>query len=94
MIHDLAEGERTVSQLAEPFAMSLAAASKHIRVLEAADLVRRRRAGREHLIALNPAPLDAAATWIAAQRNLWTARLDALDAALRAEDAHLSGDQP
>lgn len=94
ILQRLSAGETRVTEVARPFEMSLNAVSKHIRVLEAADLVRRRRAGREHLIALNPAPLDAAATWIAAQRDLWTARLDALDAALRAEDAHLSGDQP
>jgi DNA-binding transcriptional ArsR family regulator len=63
--------------------MSLNAVSKHIRVLEHARLVRRRRAGREHLLSINPQPLDAAAAWIAAQRASWTARLDALEALLR-----------
>ena len=66
--------------------MSLTAVSKHIRVLERARLVRRRRAGREHLLSFAPEPLDAAAAWIEEQRALWTARLDALDAMLQAED--------
>jgi hypothetical protein len=49
--------------------------------------VRRRRVGREHLLSLDPAPLDAAAAWLDAQRERWHARLDALDALLREEDA-------
>ena len=87
ILHRLAGGEARVTELARPFAMSLNAVSKHIRTLERARLVRRRRVGREHLLSLDPAPLDAAAAWIAEQRGLWTARLDALDAMLRAEDA-------
>lgn len=82
----LSTGEARVTDLAEPFAMSLNAVSKHIRVLERAHLVRRRRVGREHLLSFNPAPLDAAAAWIERQRALWTARLDALEALLQAED--------
>jgi DNA-binding transcriptional ArsR family regulator len=83
----LARGEARVTELAEPFPMSLNAVSKHIRVLEAARLVRRRRAGREHLLSVNPQPMDAAAAWIERQRALWSARLDRLEAILRAEDA-------
>jgi DNA-binding transcriptional ArsR family regulator len=82
----LSRGEARVTELAQPFAMSLNAVSKHIRMLERAHLVRRRRAGREHLLSLNPQPLDAAAEWIETQRALWTARLDALDELLLAED--------
>jgi DNA-binding transcriptional ArsR family regulator len=66
--------------------MSLNAVSKHIHVLERAHLVRRRRAGREHLLSVNPAPLDEAASWIAAQRAIWTKRLDTLEGLLRAEN--------
>jgi DNA-binding transcriptional ArsR family regulator len=66
--------------------MSLNAVSKHIRVLERADLVRRCRVGREHLLSFNPAPLDEAADWIAARQADWTARLHTLDALLQAED--------
>lgn len=86
ILQRLSRGEARVTELAQPFAMSLNAVSKHIRMLERARLVRRRRAGREHLLSLDPRPLDAAAEWIAAQRALWNARLDALDELLQAED--------
>ena len=65
--------------------MSLNGVSKHIRMLERANLVRRRRAGRDHFLSFNPRPLDEAADWIAIQRAFWTERLDALDALLKAE---------
>jgi DNA-binding transcriptional ArsR family regulator len=82
----LSEGEARVTELAAPFPISLNAVSKHIRVLERARLVRRRRAGREHFLAFNRAPLDEAAAWIETQRALWTTRLDKLEDLLRAED--------
>src|SRR6202040_2330163 len=82
----LSRGEARVTELALPFAMSLNAVSKHVRVLERARLVRRRRAGREHLLSVNPQPLDEAASWLSAQRAIWTTRLDNLEAILRAED--------
>src|SRR5437867_11475004 len=82
----LSGGEARVTELAQPFAMSLNAVSKHIRMLERARLVRRRVAGREHLVSIDPKSLDAAATWIERTRALWTARLQALDALLQAED--------
>jgi DNA-binding transcriptional ArsR family regulator len=90
ILRRLSRGEARVTELAHPFAMSLNAVSKHIRVLERARLVRRRRAGREHLLSFDPAPLDEAAAWIATQGAFWTARLDALEAALRAEDGAAS----
>ena len=86
ILQRLSRGEARVTELAQPFAMSLNAVSKHIRMLERARLVRRRRAGREHLLSLDPRPLDAAAAWIDTQRALWNARLDALDELLRAEE--------
>jgi DNA-binding transcriptional ArsR family regulator len=79
----LATGEARVTDLAAPFPISLNSVSKHIRILERADLVRRRRRGREHLLALNPEPLDAAAAWIEDQRALWTWRLGELDRILK-----------
>src|ERR671911_1650238 len=79
ILQRLSRGEARVTELARPFAMSLNSVSKHIRVLERADLVRRRRAGREHLLSFNPQPLDEAAAWIETQRAFWTARLDALE---------------
>ena len=86
MLRRLAQGELRVTALAAPFPMTLNAVSKHIHVLERARLVRRRRAGREHLLSLNPAPLDQAAAWLETQRQVWTNRLDALESLLRAED--------
>ena len=86
ILQRLTRGEERVTALAAPFSMSLNAVSKHIRVLEEAKLVRRRRVGREHLLSFNPLPLDEAASWIAERRAIWTARLDALEALLRAED--------
>jgi len=82
----LSRGEVRVTTLAKPFAMSLNAVSKHVQVLERARLIRRRRAGREHLLSVNLEPLDEAAAWISAQRAMWTRRLDTLEAILRTED--------
>ena len=79
ILQRLAKSEARVTELARPFPISLNSVSKHIRMLERADLVRRRRAGREHLLSFNPQPLDEAAAWIEAQRAFWTARLDALE---------------
>ena len=79
ILQRLSRGEARVTELARPFAMSLNSVSKHIRVLERARLVRRRRAGREHFMSLDPKPLDEAAAWIEAQRAFWAARLDALE---------------
>jgi DNA-binding transcriptional ArsR family regulator len=87
ILERLAEGELRVTDLARPFAMSLNAVSKHVRVLEGARLVVRRRAGREHFLALERAPLHAAAAWIARQRDPWTTRLGTLDALLDADRA-------
>ncbi|HEY0650761.1 metalloregulator ArsR/SmtB family transcription factor [Phenylobacterium sp.] len=78
----LAEGEARVTDVAKPFAISLNSVSKHIRMLERARLVRRRIEGREHFLALDPAPLDEAAAWIDEQRKLWTRRLGRLETAL------------
>ncbi len=87
MLRDLSQGERTVSQLAEPFAISLAAASKHIKVLEQAGMIRREVRGRTHLCRLDPGPLAGAHEWLAFYERFWTDRLDALDRLLREEDA-------
>jgi DNA-binding transcriptional ArsR family regulator len=86
ILERLSKGETRVTELAQPFEMSLNAVSKHILVLERAQLVRRRRQGREHLLSFNAEPLDQAAAWIETQRALWNARLDTLEAILRAED--------
>jgi DNA-binding transcriptional ArsR family regulator len=87
ILQRLARGEARVTELARPFAISLNSVSKHIRMLERARLVHRRRVGREHRLAFDPRPLDEAAAWIEAQRSFWNARLDALERALRSPDA-------
>ena len=83
----LAAGDARVTEIAAPFDISLNSVSKHIRILERAGLVRRRVSGRDHFLSLDPAPLDAATAWMHRERLAWTARLDRLEAALRAEDA-------
>ena len=87
MLRDLAVRERTVSELAEPFAMSLAAASKHIRVLEHAGLIRREVRGRTHLCRLDPGPLASAHEWLSFYERFWSNSLDELERLLREEDA-------
>lgn len=86
ILQRLSRGEARVTELAAPFDMSLNSVSKHIRMLERAELVRRRRMGREHFLTFNAAPFDELTTWMITQRTLWMNRLDALDAMLLAED--------
>jgi DNA-binding transcriptional ArsR family regulator len=88
----LADREHTVGELAEPLAMSLAAASKHIKVLERVGLVRQTVSGRTHVCRLEPLPLAAASDWLGFYERFWRARLDALEA-LMDEDFY-SGSQP
>jgi len=83
----LASGEARVTEVAAPFDISLNSVSKHIRLLERAGLVRRRVAGRDHFLSLEPGPFDQLTEWMQKTREFWTARLDVLEAALRAEDA-------
>jgi len=90
MLRDLAGGERTVSQLADPFDISLAAASKHIKALENAGLILREVRGRTHLCRLSPGPLASAHQWLSFYERFWTARLDVLERLLRDEDARKS----
>src|SRR5205085_11865702 len=87
MLRELAAGERTVGQLAQPFAISLAAASKHIKALENAGLIHRQVRGRTHLCRLEPGPLASAHQWLGFYERFWTDRLDILDRLLRDDDA-------
>ncbi|WP_127900418.1 ArsR/SmtB family transcription factor [Solirhodobacter olei] len=87
MLRDLSAGARSVSELAEPHEMSLAAASKHIKVLEGAGLIRREIRWRTHLCRLEPAALASAHDWLESYSRFWNTRLDTLEALLRAEDA-------
>ncbi len=86
MLRTLASGERTVGELAQPYEMSLAAASKHIKVLEGAGLVRREIHGRTHLCRLEAGPLATAHEWLAFYETLWTGSLDTLERLLRQGD--------
>ena len=79
----LASGEARVTDIAEPFAMSLNAVSKHLRVLEQAGLVRREVRGREHRLTFDPAPLDEAADWIEHHRRFWSQQLESLESFLQ-----------
>lgn len=83
MLRSLTQGERTVGQLSEPFQMSLAAASKHIKALEGAGLIRREIRGRQHVCRLEAAPLGEANSWLRFYEQFWSTRLDRLEALLR-----------
>ncbi len=82
MLRALARGPRTVGELAGPHRMSLAAASKHVRTLERAGLLRRTVHGRTHTCELDPAPLAEAQQWLRGYERFWRDRLDALERVL------------
>jgi DNA-binding transcriptional ArsR family regulator len=75
----LATGEHTISELAEPLPMSLAAVSKHIKVLEDSGLVQRKVRWRTHVCSLNADPLAAAQRWLDFYESFWSERFDALN---------------
>jgi DNA-binding transcriptional ArsR family regulator len=85
IVERVMQGEVRVTELSKPFAMSLNAVSKHIRVLERAKLVRRRRVWREHLVSFDPTGLELLTDWVEKTRAFWNARLDALEAVLDGE---------
>jgi DNA-binding transcriptional ArsR family regulator len=87
ILRRLASGEARVTEVAAPFGISLNSVSKHIRLLERAGLVRRRIAGRDHFLTIDPKPFDELTRWMQETREFWTSRLDDLEAALRADDA-------
>jgi DNA-binding transcriptional ArsR family regulator len=79
----LALGETSVTELAQPFSMSLPAVSKHLRVLEQAGLLKRQKDGRVHRCHIQAAPMRAAADWIGRYREFWEERFDALERYLK-----------
>src|SRR5688572_26482509 len=87
ILQRLVTGEARVTEIAAPFDISLNSVSKHIRLLERAGLVARRVAGRDHFLTLQRKPFDELTEWMLQTRRFWDSRLDALEAALRAEDA-------
>ena len=90
MLRSLSVGERSVGELAAPFAMTFAGAAKHVKVLETAGLVRREIRGRTHLCRLDPIRLAEAEAWLRYYERFWTTRLDTLETLLRAEDEELT----
>ena len=86
MLQRLAKREQTVSELAEPFEMSLAAASKHIQTLERAGLVKRSVRGRIHYVRIDPRPLARADDWLRSYERLWDTRIERLVELLRHPD--------
>jgi DNA-binding transcriptional ArsR family regulator len=82
ILEQLARAERNLSELAAPLRMSFTAASKHVRVLERARLVRRRVVGRDHLCSVETDPLTEAGQWLAEYRRVWEANFQRLDALL------------
>jgi len=83
ILEHLAGGDQCVTELARPHAMSLPAVSKHVRVLEKAGLIRRRRQGRMHRLNLEAGPMQQAAQWIEEYRRFWEQSLDRLDEYLK-----------
>lgn len=79
IVERLAVGDATVSELAAPFAISLPAISRHLKVLERASLITRSHEGRWRHARLSPAPLATAATWLERYERLWTESFDRLD---------------
>jgi DNA-binding transcriptional ArsR family regulator len=86
MLNALAEGERTVGELAEPFDISLAAVSKHLIVLEDAGLVDRRTDGRTTICRLRAEPLADVRDWVSFYENFWTLKLDRLEKLMTQEN--------
>ena len=75
----LTQGPARITDVAAPMTMSFAAVSKHVKVLEAAGLVRREKQGREYLLSIDARPLRAVASWAHGYERFWTERLDRLE---------------
>lgn len=78
IVHLLSKQELSMNDVAEHFDMSLAAVSKHVKVLERAGLIKRRKEGRTHHLSLSAEPLTEALDWISIYRNFWQSRLNTL----------------
>ena len=85
MLASLALGEKSVGELAEPYAMSFAGAAKHVKVLESAGLVLRRKVGRTQICSLQAHPLAEADQWLRQWEHFWSLKLDRLEALINAE---------
>lgn len=78
ILERLSRGEARVTEVARPFPISLNSVSKHIQILERADLVRRRHVGRDHFLSINPRPIQEATEWLQSRKALWSERLERL----------------
>ena len=87
MLANLARGEKSIGELAEPFAMSFAGASKHVKVLEDAGLIARRKVGRTHIIRIDAKPLEEAERWLRQWEKFWNVRLDRLEALIERDNS-------
>ena len=85
MLASLALGEKSIGELAEPYRMSFAGASKHVKVLENAGLVRRQVRGRMHVCSLEAEPLAEAERWLRQWEKFWNVRLDRLEALIESD---------
>jgi DNA-binding transcriptional ArsR family regulator len=85
ILQDVARKEKTVGEIAKPYRMSLAAVSKHLKVLEGADLIAREKRGSFQMVRLNAAPLRSAEQWLAHYQKFWTRELDALQEFIEGE---------
>jgi DNA-binding transcriptional ArsR family regulator len=88
ILRDIAKGEKTVGEIAKPYDMSLAAVSKHLKVLESARLVEREKQGSFQIVRLNAAAMKSAQAWLAYYEKFWNRQLDALQELLVQEDDH------
>lgn len=82
MLANLALGDKSIGELGEPFSMTFAGAAKHVKVLESAGLIERRKAGRKQICSLRAEPLAQAEGWLRQWEKFWTVRLDRLEAAI------------
>jgi DNA-binding transcriptional ArsR family regulator len=85
ILRDVSTGEKTVGEVARPYAMSLAAVSKHLKVLEDAELIARQRRGSFQLVKLRAKSLKPAEEWLAFYERFWNERIDALQSYLEDE---------
>ena len=91
MLASLALGEKSIGELSEPFRMTFAGAAKHVKVLESAGLIERRKDGRRQICTLKAEPLAEAEAWLRQWENFWTARLDRLEALIDANKEKNNG---
>lgn len=86
MLASLALGDKSIGELGEPFAMTFAGAAKHVKVLEGAGLIERRKSGRKQICTLKAEPLAEAERWLRQWEKFWSANLDRLQALVERED--------